>query len=235
MGISSKGSYCLMLLEGGLLPIKHIIISRRLNYLQNLLKSDSSSLSKQVFLEQCKKPNKQDWATQILKDLDEFQISLTFNEIENLSKYQFKKIVKKASYKSAFKYLIGEKEKQSKGENLNYLYLKTQNYLKPGTGLTTQDMKQIYSIRTRNLFLKSNFPGMFTDNKCVNINCNEKDTEYHLFYADCFKTKNIIVQNGTEFNQIFSNDVPTQKTIKDIIMDRYQSRLKVLSSCGRSR
>ena len=81
MGISPKGSYSLMLLEGGLLPIKHIIISRRLNYLHNLLKSDPSSFAKQVFIEQQKTPKRQDWTSQILKDLSELEISLSFDEI----------------------------------------------------------------------------------------------------------------------------------------------------------
>ena len=47
MGVSSKGSYALMLLEGGMLPVNYIIISRRLNYLHTLLKSDPSSLAYQ--------------------------------------------------------------------------------------------------------------------------------------------------------------------------------------------
>ena len=154
---------------------------------------------------------------------------------KKLSKYKFKKIVKQACYKSAFEYLLCEKKNLSKGENLEYSSLKTQSYLKPGTGLSTRDMKQIYSIRTRNLFLKTNFPGMFSDNKCVNINCIQKDTEFHLFYSDCFKKGNSIVQVDTEYSDIFSNNVVKQKIVKDIIIDRYQIRYDILSSMGRSR
>ena len=36
--VSTKGSYALMHLEGGLVPIRQLTISRRLIYLQNLLK-----------------------------------------------------------------------------------------------------------------------------------------------------------------------------------------------------
>ena len=230
MGISSKGSYVLMLLEGGMLPIRYIIISRRLSYLQTLLKSDPSSLAKQVFLEQCKNMNKQDWSNQILEDLKELEISLSFNEIEQQSKYMFKKLVKQACFKAAFRYLINEKQKLSKGANLEYLSLKTQSYLRSGTGLSTQDIKEIFSIRTRNLFLKTNFPGMFSDDKCVKKPCNERDTEFHLFNSDCFKKENTIVQINLDYNQIFSNDVSKQKLIKDIIIDRYKTRSNILSS-----
>ena len=128
-----------------------------------------------------------------------------------------------------------EKQKFSKGKNLQYSSLKTQNYLKPGTGFSTQDIKQIYTIRTRNLYLKTNFIGMFSDDKCVNIICEERDTEYHLFYAYCFDEGNEIIETNIEYNQIYSDNVKQQKTIKDIIIARYQRRLKIISSEGRSR
>ena len=81
MGVSAKGSYILMLLEGGMLPIRHVIISKRLNYLHNLLKNEPSSLAKQIFDQQCETMQKQDWIYQILKDLNEFDIFLSFEEI----------------------------------------------------------------------------------------------------------------------------------------------------------
>ena len=130
---------------------------------------------------------------------------------------------------------MSEKQKLSKGKNLNYPSLQTQNYLKSGTGLSTQDLKQIYSVRTRNLFLKTNFPGMFSDDQCVNTNCEERDTEFHLFYSECFNNGNTIVQSDLEFDDIYSNNVQKQKIIKDIIVDKYQRRLNIVSSIGRSR
>ena len=192
-------------------------------------------MAKQIFDQQCETMQKQDWIYQILKDLNEFEIFLSFEEIQPLSKYRFKKIVKEASYKIAFKHLICEKQKLSKGNNLSYSSLKTQKYLRPNTGLSTQDIREIFSIRTRNLFLKTNFPGMFSNPKCVNIKCEERDTEFHLFYSNCFKQENTIIQINLEFNDIFSNNVKNQKIVKDIIIEKYKRRLVVLSSIGGSR
>ena len=45
MGVSSKASYILMLLEGALIPVRYIIITRRLNYLHNILRSENLSLN----------------------------------------------------------------------------------------------------------------------------------------------------------------------------------------------
>ena len=75
---------------------------------------------------------------------------------------------------------------------------------------------------------------MFSDVKCVNTTCEERDTEYHLFYSDCFTKRNELIETNIEFNQIYSDNVKQQKIIKDMIIDRYQRRLKVLSSQGRS-
>ena len=98
-----------MLLEGGLLPISHLINLRRINYLYSLLKMKNSALAKQVFQEQLKKKQKHDWATLMLQNLDEFGIKLSLEEIERLSKNNFKKIVKQACYNSAYLHLIQEK------------------------------------------------------------------------------------------------------------------------------
>ena len=143
--------------------------------------------------------------------------------------------MKQACFKAAFKYLIYEKQKLSKGANLEYSSLKTQSYLKSGTGLNTQDIKEIFSIRTRNLYLKTNFPGMFDNDKCVNSSCQEKDNEFHLFYSKCFSEENTLVRSGIEYENIFSNNVRQQKVVKDILMTRYEKRLKILSSHGRSK
>ena len=235
MGVSSKGSYILMMLEGALIPIRYIIITRRLNYLHSILKSENSSMNKQVMIKQVENPSRQDWISQVYSNLNEFQINLSLDEIEKLSKYKFKKIVRNACLKTTFNYLLSEKEKLSKGKQIKYNSFKIQNYMKPGTGLSTQDIKLIYSIRTRNLYLKTNFPGMFDNDKCVNSSCQEKDNEFHLFYSKCFSEENTLVRSGIEYENIFSNNVRQQKVVKDILMTRYEKRLKILSSHGRSK
>ena len=98
-----------------------------------------------------------------------------------MSKYKFKKIVREACQKFAYRYLIEQKNKLSKGKNLIYNELKTHNYFKPGTVLGQDDMKQIYLLRTQNVMVKTNFPGMFPNDKCVSSLCMEKDSSSHVF------------------------------------------------------
>ena len=49
----------------------------------------------------------------------------------------------------------------------------------PGSGLSQDDIKQIYQIRTQNILTKANFPGLFINDKCV----SDKDSSTHIFYC----------------------------------------------------
>ena len=60
----------------------------------------------------------------MLKDLKDLNICLSFEEIEQMSKYKFKKIVKEACNKFAFCYLLEQKTKLSKGKQIQYNELK---------------------------------------------------------------------------------------------------------------
>ena len=75
-------------------PIRNIIISRRLNFLHYILQKDDNSLIKQ-------------WK----KDITLFDINLTLEEIEQMRKQSFKKLVK-------------VKEKQNTLEECNKLKIK---------------------------------------------------------------------------------------------------------------
>ena len=141
-------------------------------------------------------------------------------------------MVKEACHKFAFSYLLEQKNKLSKGKQIVYYKLETQEYLKPGSGLSQDDMKQIYLLRTQNILVKSNFPGMFKDVKCVSEFCSEEESARHIFYckhledenAKCLMTRNI------KFDDIFSNNIKSQLTVKNIFMKKFKKRNEMLSS-----
>ena len=64
----------------------------------------------------------------VKKDLTEFEITNTLEEISQIKKESFKQIVRKACDKKAFKYLMAKKESHSKGNNLEYQKLEMQDY-----------------------------------------------------------------------------------------------------------
>ena len=93
IGCSSKMPISLLYLELGLLPIEFIIKSRRLCFLKYLLDQEESSLLQKVFQEQNKNIKQGDWLHHIKKDLKHFNITMNFEEIQQMSENSFKKIV----------------------------------------------------------------------------------------------------------------------------------------------
>ena len=71
------------------------------------------------------------------QDLAELEISMSFEEIEGISKDAFKVIVKKNVKKATLEYLKKLQQTHSKAKNLTYDELDLQLYLKSGTSKMT--------------------------------------------------------------------------------------------------
>ena len=186
-----------MMLELGLYPLRYTIKMRRLGYLHHLLTSDNDSLARQVFVQQMKDPVKGDWTTTVQSDLKELKINMSFIDISSMSKNMFKNVVKNACKQSAFCYLLEQTAKLSKGSEITYTKLETQNYLKPGYNLTVCEMRNIFMIRLRNLNLKCNFPSMYSDRKCIVNPCSGEDSQIHLYSCEYLETSNTIALKDT--------------------------------------
>ena len=78
-----------------------------------------------------------DWVSTAKQDLTDLNIKVSFEEIENISKEAFKKLVKDKVHKSALDYLKNLQLSHSKSENLSYDDLSLQGYLKSGTSNMT--------------------------------------------------------------------------------------------------
>ena len=86
----------MLYLEMGCVPFKYIVASRRLNCLHYILNEDESSLIHQVLKSQSEQPLKDDWYLSLVKNLEEFQLDMNFEEIKQLSSFSFHTIVQKS-------------------------------------------------------------------------------------------------------------------------------------------
>ena len=105
LGAHAKVQTEFVYLETGATPLKHVIISRRLMYLQNILKRPHTELVRKVYETQKENPVKGDWATQTKEDLHMIGLLVTENDIATLTKVQYKTLVKKHVKYDAFKKL----------------------------------------------------------------------------------------------------------------------------------
>ena len=147
--LGAKSPQCLILLEMGLTSVSYILKRKRVLYLHHLLTTDQSSLVTRVFQEQVRTTKRGDLVQTVLRDLDELEINMSFSEIADMGKRQFKVLVKKSCEKACFNKLISEKEKLSKGKEIIHERLKTQPYLKSESGLSPETMRRIYHVKYR--------------------------------------------------------------------------------------
>ena len=147
LSLSSKSSKTLIYAELGLLSVEYILKKKRLLYLHNLLTRPEENLARKVLLQMINIQTTGDWIQTVNKDLKDFQLLLDYDQISNISKPSFKKIVVDACRETYFKNICLSKQKLSKGSEICYVELKLQMYLKSSQGLSIEIMKRILSIR----------------------------------------------------------------------------------------
>ena len=145
-------------LELSVVPVRFEIMKRTILFLHYILQQDTQSMIDQVF-----------YATVL-------NISLSIEEIESLSKWKFKKIVKEKTTIAAFDYLIHQKDKprkdgkMSKISIIKYEKLELQQYLHHGN---TNISKFTSKARSQKLDLKNQKKWKYSELICSG--CNERE------------------------------------------------------------
>ena len=165
-------SNALKYFELGGVPIRFEIMKRKLGFLQYLLKEDKESLIYNVLKATKENPLKNDFVKTCEKYLKILKIELSFEEIGNLSKNSFKKVIKDRVKVAAYSYLISEQEKQSKITDIKYQKLEMQAYLADGSR-DTRLSKLIFKARGRTLDIKMDKRWKYDDTLCSG--CNQKE------------------------------------------------------------
>ena len=116
---------------------------------------------------QMKNRKAKDWITQVLKDIQDLNLDISFENIKQMKKVKFKMILNKAVKSKALERLNRIEQKHSKGKELKYSYLKMQKYLRPSQiNITYDDSITIFRIRSRMTYVKVNFKGKYENLAC---------------------------------------------------------------------
>ena len=75
----------MLYLELGVVPIRFIIVERRLNFLWYILHEDSESLINMVLKKQLETPVPGDWGQACQKNLKELDIQMSMRDMENIN------------------------------------------------------------------------------------------------------------------------------------------------------
>ena len=104
-----------MRLELGVLPVKYVIMTKRLTFLRYILGESTSSMVGQVYSALKQESRKGDFVNLVQADLKEVKINLSDESILNLTKSKWKNMVKRKVIQACFEYLV--KRKLNQGEN----------------------------------------------------------------------------------------------------------------------
>ena len=104
----------LLYLELGCIPLRELIIKRRILFLHYIMNEDENSMILKFFKTQLKTRRPKDWISSILKDLEDMKMELTIDEIKDLKIATLKRLITKEIAKMAFQRLISIKETHSK-------------------------------------------------------------------------------------------------------------------------
>ena len=215
-------------LEMGLLPIRFIIMSRRLNFLHCILRENKESLVYRFFKAQYESPVKNDWTETVREDLANLNLP-SIDDIQNLNQNTFHTLVRRAIEKEAFEYLLrkknGDSEKNSghsKVSHIKYNTFEMQDYLRPNT-ISNQEAKFIFLLRTRMLDLKGNFKSGHTSILC--IACNAADeTQEHLLSCSELREENVVVETLPQYEHLFGENLKEKITVAGMLSSNFKKR-----------
>ena len=197
-------------LETSSLPIRFILMGRRLLYYWDILHKNESELVKKVFYSQKKFAVKNDWVLQIQCDLNECKIDLTETEIFEMSKYSFKKLIKEKIRILAADYLINQKEKHSKSNNLEYSK-EMQVYLR-NESLKIREKILLFRLRNRLIDVKMNFKRKYNNDLQCRLCKKEEESQIHLTQCEVILSDSHVKKalEGYSYTDTFSKNVNVQ-------------------------
>ena len=211
----------LLYLELGAIPVRFTLMSRRINYLWYLIHDKEGSLLKTFFEAQCDQPIRGDWVSTVKEDMADLNIKMSFEEIAEISKEAFKKLVKEKVQKSALHYLKTLQLSHSKSEKLWYDDLTLQGYLKSGTNnMTIKEKLFCFAARSRMIDVRCNKLYGQSQLMC-RLGCDSKETQNHLLDCDVL-TDSSIVKELPKYEDLYGKDIQKMENISKILQDKFK-------------
>ena len=217
LSVSGNPSKMFMCLELGVIPVKYVIIEKRLNMLHHILNESTSSTMRQVYEVLKCDSRKGDFYSLVKQDMLKLEINLEDKDIRNYSEAQWKLFVKHAIKTSVFQYLSSENSKLENTKQIKFEALKTSEYLLDNRN--TSLSKIIFSLRSKTYDIKTWQPWKYFDNLCVICELKAETMEHFL---TCESYGNIAQERN--WKTIFESDIEIQFDIAKVVKRRQKAR-----------
>ena len=225
----SKTPIEFLYLEAGAVPIRFLLSSRRMIYLQTILKRSDNELIKKILKAQMENPTIGDYIELVKRDFEMIGEEINVNEIEQTSVNSYKRFIKNKIRKAALKYLNDTKDKHSKICNIRYEKLESQKYL-TSEMFSDDEVNLLFALRSRAIDCKGNFKNKYKESNIICQFCKmEEDDQPHMLQCNVIR-KNLrstkVVEEKYEYEDLFK-DVRKQKLITEVFTKTIEIRNKL--------
>ena len=170
----------MLYLELNCLPIRYILMKRRLNFLYYILVQKKTSLMYTFFQAQLNDSSKGDWSLTVQEDLNHLGIHSPINELTKIPESAYIKMINDRIERESWKYLNNEKGEHDKVKHIDHSKVEMQDYLSPNC-LTNEESKFIFLLRSRMLDVKCNFRGRYQHSNTLCPVCmTAEDSQAHI-------------------------------------------------------
>ena len=173
-----------------------------------------------VFKATMENPIKKDFVQDCVKYLSILKIEMKFDEIEKLSNFTFKKLVKEKVSEIGLEYLLREKNKQKKISHLKFKRLEIQEYFLLGNSKIS---KFIFKARSKTLEIKTHKKWKFKDTPCTG--CQEREeTEDEILTCPRFGE----ITEKVSYKWFYGKSVKNMVMVAKILIKKLKLREKML-------
>ena len=198
-------------LETGCVPLRHIIKGKRIMFLHHILTRNEDALINKVFWAQVSKTAKGDWCQVVREDLDMLGLTMSFNEIAEMSQESLRKLVREKMSNRAFEELMAEKDSLKKLGGLEYIKLESQPYLS-SPNLTIRQKQLAFKWRTKMIKAGWNYGQKIQCPLCSEAD----DTQNHILSCPVLHPDSLTVDSDFDIN----NFEPHMKNLEAAIRKR---------------
>ena len=221
----SSTSNPVILLETGVLPIKHEINKRQLNYLHHILTQEDNDPIKMVYNEELKYEDEPNWANEMKETRLKYEIHENDDEIATFSKEKWKSYIKTKVLCSGLEELNNEAETQKQGCKLGrYDKLAKQEYL---INLKPQQARKLFHVRAGILDVKTVRKYWYKDDQTCRL-CELCDEDVDHVVNRCKEIpRDVIVEN------VLTDNLEEMKIVADrcILFASKVKELEEASDC----
>ena len=172
---------------------------------------------------QLKNRTKNNWVTTVLRDLEELELNVNFDEIKGMKKAGLVNLLRQSIVDKSLKELNKTKESHSKVMGLKHEYLKMKrHFLHSDLKASKEEIHLVFKLRSRVTNLKTNLKGMYESFECT-VCGNAEESQKHVL--EC---KELLKWNKEIKEKLFMRILLKEMSVNIYILQRFLKKTCIL-------